>query len=707
MDSLAVALRITADFSSLQSASTAARTKLQELGAGTAAATSVMQAGVSAAEAKVVQLSGAATKAQSGIQGAATAMREVNRAAVDGGRALDATAASVRKIGTEFEVAKAKAQQFGTVANDNVGNLGPKLQQIGFQVGDFATQVAGGTSAFTAFAQQGSQLAGIFGPGGAVLGAIIAVTSALAGGLVKAFTDVDDAAELAKRATYEFKDALDFLNATTRESRDALDQLLEKFREAGGQAQILTKLNLTQQTTDLKAQIGAQREAVEAAIKAANLDQLIAQLRPPAGLEPAPEDLPVQKLLDSIEASIKKFRGGGSLADLAAEMRQITDRASELGNQDPGLGNLAKGILQAATDAAVLEKQLADVERRLKALENPGEAPIKRVSIGARDNGPPPEYPVPVAKDEQLGLRVEDATIRAADRAAKERERIAEQLLAKREQIEAKTAAAVEKRQRGEVAAARESYRALVAYADALADYLQQKYEEERRAREDAMATDPYAGLLGGLADYAKEATALGDQIRDTVKDAFQGAEDALVQFVTTGELSIESLARTIEEDLARTAIRSLITGPLAKALFNTAGGQSYEPQPTASALGNVFVDGAIRPFAAGGVVDRPTMFPMATGGAGLMGEAGAEAIMPLRRDASGRLGVASSGGGGDVNVTVVDQRGAGSPPVEVSRKGSGRDLQILLKGQMERAVGSGDLDRVMATRFGLRPNGR
>ena len=69
---------------------------------------------------------------------------------------------------------------------------------------------------------------------------------------------------------------------------------------------------------------------------------------------------------------------------------------------------------------------------------------------------------------------------------------------------------------------------------------------------------------------------------------------------------------------------------------------------------GGVLAQGRVTPFARGGVVSAPTYFPM-RGGTGLMGEAGPEAIMPLRRGTDGRLGVAADAGGRSgraVNVT-------------------------------------------------------
>lgn len=68
------------------------------------------------------------------------------------------------------------------------------------------------------------------------------------------------------------------------------------------------------------------------------------------------------------------------------------------------------------------------------------------------------------------------------------------------------------------------------------------------------------------------------------------------------------------------------------------------------SARGTVLAGGAAVPFAAGGIVTSPTLFPM-RGAMGLMGEAGPEAIMPLARGPDGRLGI--RGGGGGITVTV------------------------------------------------------
>lgn len=70
-------------------------------------------------------------------------------------------------------------------------------------------------------------------------------------------------------------------------------------------------------------------------------------------------------------------------------------------------------------------------------------------------------------------------------------------------------------------------------------------------------------GAIGGLNDYAEEAANVAAGTRSAFADAFNGAEDALAQFVTTGKISFASLVQSILADIARLAIRQGMTGPL------------------------------------------------------------------------------------------------------------------------------------------------
>ncbi|MBO6899757.1 MAG: phage tail tape measure protein [Rhizobiaceae bacterium] len=93
------------------------------------------------------------------------------------------------------------------------------------------------------------------------------------------------------------------------------------------------------------------------------------------------------------------------------------------------------------------------------------------------------------------------------------------------------------------------------------------------------------------------------------------------------------------------------------------------------------FAKGGVVPFASGGVVNTPTYFPIG-GGTGLMGEAGAEAILPLQRSADGRLGVAS-GGTAQKPVTIVFN-------VSTPDAASFRKSEAQVSAMLARAVGRG-----------------
>ena len=188
---------------------------------------------------------------------------------------------------------------------------------------------------------------------------------------------------------------------------------------------------------------------------------------------------------------------------------------------------------------------------------------------------------------------------------------------------------------------------------------------------------DALSGARSAIDDYLQSVGTLSENISNVTTNAFSGLEDAIVSLTTTGTFSFRQFALSIVEDLSRMVTRMLIIAPLLKfiqgllpggAFASASAGlsgagalKSFLPGFALNATGNVYGSNGVVPFARGGIVNGPTMFPFAKG-VGLMGEAGPEAIMPLRRGADGRLGVAASGGAG-VNVTVnVD---AGSSQVQ------------------------------------------
>ncbi|MFY4328040.1 phage tail protein [Enterobacter hormaechei] len=103
-----------------------------------------------------------------------------------------------------FKKADSSAEKLNTTVTKTAsavsGGLKSGMQQAGYQIQDFIVQVQGGQSALVAFSQQGSQLAGAFGPGGAVVGAFIALGSVLVGTLSTALGSAKDEMEQLKTA---------------------------------------------------------------------------------------------------------------------------------------------------------------------------------------------------------------------------------------------------------------------------------------------------------------------------------------------------------------------------------------------------------------------------------------------------------------------------------------------------------------------------
>ncbi len=117
----------------------------------------------------------------------------------------------------------------------------------------------------------------------------------------------------------------------------------------------------------------------------------------------------------------------------------------------------------------------------------------------------------------------------------------------------------------------------------------------------------------------------------------------------------------------------------IALSIANQALGQALKP--LGDIAGNLLsgLAGGVTPFADGGVVNSPLLFPL-KGGTGLAGEAGPEAIMPLARGSDGKLGVRGGGGGARITVNIS------TPDAESFKQSRGQ-----VAAMMSRALSRGE----------------
>ena len=185
--------------------------------------------------------------------------------------------------------------------------------------------------------------------------------------------------------------------------------------------------------------------------------------------------------------------------------------------------------------------------------------------------------------------------------------------------------------------------------------------------------TTIFDNIKNGATSYLESIKNVGQQVQDATVNAFKGMEDALVNFVTTGKMNFADFTRSILADITRIIIRQTFITPLLGAFGITT-----------NATGNVY-DQGLKKFAKGGIVTQPTLFAYGSGGSGnfgLMGEAGAEAILPLKRGRSGNLGVEASGGATNI-VVNVDASGSSVEGDEADGKSLGLALSAAIESEL------------------------
>ncbi|NBK38138.1 phage tail tape measure protein [Pseudomonas soli] len=228
--------------------------------------------------------------------------------------------------------------------------------------------------------------------------------------------------------------------------------------------------------------------------------------------------------------------------------------------------------------------------------------------------------------------------------------------------------------------------------------------QETTVANYDAMTAaqgDWRNGASSAFSSYLEQARDVAGQTRTLFSNAFSSMEDAIANFAITGKLSFSDFTKSVLADMARIATRQAITG-IAGSLFGSAiggfiGGGASGGVGEGTMTG--FSEGSFVPNAKGGVYDSPSLshfsnqvhstpqFFAFAKGAGVFGEAGPEAIMPLSRAPDGNLGVRAVGGSGAGGSTSISV----SAPVNISvpdRSGEGMELdQGLLQQNMQKQM--------------------
>lgn len=184
------------------------------------------------------------------------------------------------------------------------------------------------------------------------------------------------------------------------------------------------------------------------------------------------------------------------------------------------------------------------------------------------------------------------------------------------------------------------------------------------------------------ISEFTKQfAHNVQDAIGDTVLSTLKGDFDNIGQL--WADMLLKMSAQAIAADIG-----NALFGPSAGG-----GGAGFFAKLFANAKGNAFMGGyPVQAFASGGVVGSPTLFGMAGGNLGLMGEAGPEAIMPLKRGRNGKLGVAASGGVAAIHVGQGQVINVGQGVSRAEVYGAVRQANAATLGQVRRLVSTGRL---------------
>lgn len=193
-----------------------------------------------------------------------------------------------------------------------------------------------------------------------------------------------------------------------------------------------------------------------------------------------------------------------------------------------------------------------------------------------------------------------------------------------------------------------------------------------RQAAKDKTASeaDWHGGLKQGWKDFSDSSGNAFAMMRNASANALNSTSSMFTDFLTTGRANFADFTKSILTDITKMIVQMTIFNALKSGLSGTWLGDAMGMAPNAT--GGVYTSPGLSAYS-NSIVSSPTVFPFAKGGApniGLMGEAGSEAIMPLKRGPDGNLGVRAYGGssaGGTAPVVNIHIDSDGNQQVQAS----------------------------------------
>lgn len=544
-------------------------------------------------------------------------------------------------------------------------------QQAGYQIGDFAVQVQSGTNVAVAFGQQASQMLGFFGPMGAVAGAGIAIAT----GLIAPLLNAKEAAKEATEAVDELQEKItsftqDRLSLTTafdptlakaaQKPSETLSEIIKKqlevenLEEKYGRAKIKTITSLKKEIRELEDRYKIESDTYN---QLANRLRRQEEAYNEAKAQKEWEEGSEERLLSLAESRWAEGKKRLAALEKEAQARQKIE----------GFARDELKKLQDQNALLQMRKQFGDQSLAVKELEK--DISVENYEEELRRKGVAEDTVKQLAEQYKLSLdlkqQLQEMSQITFNFAPTSSVASTMQKYAGRGTVSAKgpifgDGTSIYKGKTKTTGGGRSTKEIL---ADLQKQINLEKYlvdASDARKRVVQAVGETYARnnpqIIEGLTEQVQAIKDIEAQEAKRIKTLEEAAQkqkemqDFISQSFESGFMSIIDGTQSVKDafrSMARDIIAELYRVLVVKKLVSAATGFF------GFADGGVFQGGSqVQAFANGGVVGGPTFFPMSGGKTGLMGEAGPEAIMPLKRGKNGKLGVEASGESG--NVTVV-----------------------------------------------------